>query len=76
MDFNGKKWFIIVVNVGITIINHPWLGMVNIPTIYGDFVIWWMVYSCYTHIITFVARLAMVQVGSITCKSWFTMGSW
>ena len=46
------------------------------PTIYGDLVIWGMVYYCYTHIITFVAKLAMVQVGSITCKSWFTMGLW
>ena len=28
--------------------NHPWLGMVKIPTIYGDD--WGMVYYCYTHI--------------------------
>ena len=35
-------------NVGITIMNHPWLGMVTIPTTYGDD--WEMVYYCYTHI--------------------------
>ena len=23
-------------HVGVTIMNHPWLGMVNLPTIYGD----------------------------------------
>ena len=27
-------------------INHPWLGMVHMPTIYGDD--WGMVYYCYT----------------------------
>ena len=40
-----------VYNVGITILNHPWLGMVNIPTIYGDD--WGMVYGTdYTHTIS------------------------
>ena len=37
------------INVGIAIINHPWLGMANIPTIYGDD--WGMAYYCYTHIV-------------------------
>ena len=32
-------------NVGITIINHPWPGMVDIPSIYGDD--WGMVYYYY-----------------------------
>ena len=30
------------------VINHPWLGMVNIPTIYGDD--WGIVHYCCTHI--------------------------
>ena len=36
-------------DVGITMSLAPpiFLGMVNIPTIYGD---WVMVYHCYTHI--------------------------
>ena len=46
----GSPLFL-VNNVGIAwysnVINHPWLGMVNIPPIYGD---WGMVYHCYTHI--------------------------
>ena len=31
-----------------TVINHPWLGMVNIPTIYGDDR--GIIHCCYTHI--------------------------
>ena len=40
---------IIVIHVGITLENKPpiFLGMVNIPTIYGDD--WGTVYYCYTH---------------------------
>ena len=36
-------------NVGITMINHPLLGMVTLATIYDDD--WGMVYDCYTHTI-------------------------
>ena len=67
---NDGSWWLLIVHDGScgynNAINHPWLGMVNIPPI--KMVIWGMVYSCFTNITFFVATPVE--------QCWLLVGSW